>query len=166
MKLKPILLACMAMALTVCANFAYADGATVVSNDQSITIDEVLSDPIDLWVSPEDLTRINGFVLKPEGACLDEICIPVKQDQDSKLFVKRFAKSWVNVTELARMLQQPFVSDTETSTWSFGAVPQVRQSFLKSAVAPDFAIADRNGEIVRLSDFRGKKVFLVTWASW
>ena len=31
---------------------------------------------------------------------------------------------------------------------------------------PDFALPDRNGKTVRLSDFRGKKVLIVTWASW
>ncbi|HIA47196.1 MAG TPA: redoxin domain-containing protein [Candidatus Hydrogenedentes bacterium] len=33
-------------------------------------------------------------------------------------------------------------------------------------MAPDFEIADRNGKMIRLSDYRGKKVLLVTWASW
>lgn len=32
--------------------------------------------------------------------------------------------------------------------------------------APDFAMADQNGRLVRLSDFRGKYVFLDFWASW
>ena len=32
--------------------------------------------------------------------------------------------------------------------------------------APDFALPDPSGRIHRLSDYRGKKVFLVTWASW
>jgi peroxiredoxin len=33
-------------------------------------------------------------------------------------------------------------------------------------MAPDFEMKDRAGKLVRLSDFRGKKVMLVTWASW
>ena len=32
--------------------------------------------------------------------------------------------------------------------------------------APDFALPNREGEVVRLSDFRGKKVLIITWASW
>jgi len=145
---------------------AYGAGATALYNDQTIIIEEVLEAPIDLWVSPADLTRINGFVLKPEGACLGEICIPIKQDEDSELFVKRLGKSWINVSELARKLQQPFVTDAKAAAWSFGAIPQVRKSFLESAIAPDFALKNRKGETVRLSDFRGKKVLIMTWASW
>jgi len=32
--------------------------------------------------------------------------------------------------------------------------------------APDFALPDPSGRVHRLSDHRGKKVLLVTWASW
>ena len=32
--------------------------------------------------------------------------------------------------------------------------------------APDFALPDLDGRVHRLSDFRGRKVFLATWASW
>jgi peroxiredoxin len=37
---------------------------------------------------------------------------------------------------------------------------------LSSLQAPDFKLPDINGKPHSLSDFRGKKVFLVTWASW
>ena len=42
----------------------------------------------------------------------------------------------------------------------------MRGAFLESRIAPDFAIPNRTGKIVHLSDFRGRKVLLVTWASW
>ena len=32
--------------------------------------------------------------------------------------------------------------------------------------APDFALKDENGKVVKLSDFRGKLVFLNFWATW
>lgn len=31
---------------------------------------------------------------------------------------------------------------------------------------PDFALPDLDGKTVRLSDFRGKRVAIVAWASW
>lgn len=140
--------------------------ATALFSDRTVEIARTLEDPNDLWVTPEDLTRINGFVLKPEGACLDAICIPVLQDEDNEMLITREGQKWFNVTELARKLDQPFVADREEGVWSFGQIPLARQPFLQSGIAPDFELTDRQGNPVRLSDFRGKKVLLMTWASW
>lgn len=145
---------------------ATAEPATVIIDAKTISIDETLPDPSDLWVTAEDLTRINGFVLKPEGACFEEICIPIKQDKNSDIFVSRNDKRWINLTELASRLNQAVVSDIEHRVWSFGEIPAARASYLNSAAAPDFELTDRSGKTVRLSDYRGKKVLLMTWASW
>jgi hypothetical protein len=145
---------------------AQAGPTTVLYQDRVVLLERTLPDPNDLWVVPDDLPRINDFVLKPEGACLAELCIPVRQDRDSDIFVTRAAQGWFNVTELARRLQQAFVVDEERSVWSFGNIPVTRNAFLQSAMAPDFALPDREGKLVRLSDFKGKKVLIVTWASW
>jgi hypothetical protein len=140
--------------------------ATVLYQDRVVEVARTLSDPNDLWVVPQDLPRINDFVLKPEGACLAELCIPVRQDRDSEMFVTRAGQGWFNVTGLARKLQQAFVADREHAVWSFGNIPVTRNAFLQTAAAPDFALPDRDGKLVRLSDFRGKKVLVITWASW
>jgi hypothetical protein len=140
--------------------------ATVLYQDRVVQLARTLADPNDLWVVPEDLPRVNNFELKPEGACLADLCVPVRQDRDSDLFVTRARQGWFNVTGLARRLEQPFVVDHEHLVWSFGAIPVTRNSFLQSAMAPDFALPNLEGTPVRLSDFRGKKVLIVTWASW
>jgi hypothetical protein len=142
-----------------------ARAATVLSGGRTIEVAQTLADPNDLWVSPEDLTKTSGFVVKPEGACLDDICIPIPRG-DSALSVAREGKQWINATELARKLGQAYAVDAETGTWSFGEVPTVRSVQLRSAIAPDFELKDRTGKLVHLSDFRGKKVLLKTWASW
>ena len=129
-------------------------------------VSDVLADPNDLWVTKTDLPRVNGFELKPEGACLDEICIPIKQSEDSDLYVNRQGQGWVNVTGLARIIQQPVVADYDTQTFSLGAIPVQRTSFVRDAIAPDFELSDWRGEKYRLSDFKGKKIMLLSWASW
>ena len=144
---------------------APADMVTVIANDR-VTELNALTDPSDLWVAAPDLEAATGFKLKPEGACLDDICIPIKQDADGDMFVKRDGQAYVNVSKLASKLGQAFAVDRDTNVWSFGPVPASRQSTLESAVAPDFALTDREGNLVKLSDYRGKKVLLVTWASW
>ena len=145
---------------------AVAEPVTVLYDDRVVEVERTLPDADDLWVMPADLPRVNGFELKPEGACLDELCVPVRQDRDSELFVTRGGQGWFNVTGLARRLEQAYAVDHEHRVWSLGQMPVTRTRFLNAAVAPDFELPNRDGELVRLSDFRGKKVLVVTWASW
>ena len=145
---------------------AGAEPVTVLYDDKVIAVERTLPDADDLWVAPADLPRVNGFELKPEGACLDELCVPVRQDRDSELFVTRGGRGWFNVTGLARKLQQAYAVDHDQRVWSLGEIPVTRSRFLNAAIAPDFELPDRDGEMVRLSDFRGRKVLVVTWASW
>ena len=153
------------MSTVACAE-PVSESATVLYDDRVVSVEGTLAAPNDLWVTPEDLTRINGFEIKPQGVCLDDLCIPLRQDEDSDLFVTRRGQNWFNVTQLANRLEQAFVVDQEHRVWSFGELPVERTAFLESARAPDFALQDRDGNLVRLSDFRGKKVLIVTWASW
>jgi hypothetical protein len=148
------------------SSVANAQSAVILYNERVTEVDQTLPDATELWVKPEDLTRINDFVLKPQGACLDELCIPVLQDRDSDMFVTRSNQGWFNVTGLADKLQQAYMTDYGDGVWSFGTMPLERQSFFNAGEAPDFELPDRDGNIVRLSDFRGKKVLLLTWASW
>ena len=143
-----------------------AEKTTVLHANRVIVIDQATIDDAGLWVSPKHLTAVNGFELKPQGACLDELCIPIRQDEDGKLFRTRDGQQWLNVTAFAELVQQPVVIDDENSVYSFGAVPSSRRPFLESAVAPEFELKDRHGKTVRLSDFRGRKVMIITWASW
>lgn len=156
----------LAAAVILPAAGAMAEPVTVLFDDRVTEVERTLPDADDLWVMPVDLPRVNGFELKPEGACLDELCVPVRQDRDSELFVTRGGQGWFNVTGLARRLEQAYAVDHDHRVWSLGQIPVTRTRFLNAAVAPDFELPNRDGELVRLSDFRGKKVLVVTWASW
>ena len=153
-----------AVAVMMCS-VSFAD-PTVLFNDSIVELEETLPSVNDLWVAPADLPKITGLELKPEGACVGDLCIPVKQDRDSDLFVTRDGKSWVNATGLAKIARQSVVVDRETNVWSFGEIPDSYSTSLAEGMAPDFTMLDRNGNEVSLSDFRGKKVIILTWASW
>jgi len=156
----------MVLLLTVSATTAGAQSATVLYKERIVEISDTLADASELWIKPEDLTRINDFELKPQGACLENLCVPVLQDRDSDMYVTRRGQGWFNMTGLADKLQQAWVADYDDNVFSFGVMPLERQSFFRGAMAPDFELSDREGNIVRLSDFRGKQVLLLTWASW
>lgn len=145
---------------------ASADTVTAIYGGESTILQNAHVADENLWVQSEDLPKVNGFTLKPEGACLDEICVPVKQDADTKLYKTHDGEGYINVSELARMVNQVHARDEETNVWSFAPVEQTQRSYVNTAEAPDFELKDRDGNIVRLSDFRGKKVLIHTWASW
>ncbi len=142
-------------------------GATVLSNGATIKIEHPRIEKGDLWVTAADLERINGLALKPPGVlCVGDVCIKLTEKGDGALLQKKDGQEWINATGLAQRIQQPFAVDRESGTWSFGPIPETRTPFLKSAVAPNFELPDRKGKLIKLSDFRGKKVLLITWASW
>jgi hypothetical protein len=61
---------------------------------------------------------------------------------------------------------QPVVHDAAADTWVFGEAASDRLSRLASLDAPDFELPDLAGKMHRLSGYRGKKVLVITWASW
>jgi hypothetical protein len=117
-----------------------------------------------LWVTLADLKRATGFVIKPQGVCRDELCFPIPKARRSAFLFKQRTTTWFNLSEFARLLRQP--AAREASTWYFGPRPDEQNAFVSSLVAPDFKLPDMNGKPHSLSDFRGKKVLLLTWASW
>jgi len=152
--------------LGICIAIPVAATPTVLYQEHVVSIEKTLADPNDLWVPTVDLMRVNGFELKPEGACLDDICVPVNRGSDSSLLVSRKGIEWFNVTELARKLKQPYAVDHELNVWSLGAIPATRSRFVSQHLAPDFTLKDRQGKPVSLSEFKDMKVLLLTWASW
>ena len=111
-----------------------------------------------LALTPEDAGRVTGWTLKPEGMCRDDLCVPLPpaMRQGDRIDVAAF---W-------RHLGNPVAHDRAGETWVLGTGPQERRSALEGLEAPDFALPDLNGKVHRLSDYRGQKVFLTTWASW
>lgn len=151
-------------------------GVAVGASDQSSRLviydgvaTEVSSAPEaqqDLWITTSDLTRATRFVIKPQGVCRDELCFPLPKNRKAEFVAKKGSTTWFNLSEFARLIKQPFVTDQKNGVWSFGARAAEQSSYLTSLEAPTFTLPDLNGKLHSLADFRGKKVLLVTWASW
>lgn len=137
---------------------------TVLYNDQEASLPDAVWDDQGLWVSARDLPRVNGFELKPEGACLGELCIPLRGKPG--ILTGEGDAARVNVFAFADLVQQAAVHDEKARVVSLGPVPAARARFADDHIAPDFLLNDRLGEPVSLSKFPDKKVILMTWASW
>jgi hypothetical protein len=134
---------------------------TVLCQGRNITLTQV-GNGDDLLIRPDDLPTINGFTLKPEGACYEDMCVPIGES----LFVEQDGEKWFDLTAFADLLGQPYVADTQARVWSFAEIPSRRDSMMVDAMAPDFEVTDREGQVVRMADLKGKKALIVTWSSW
>jgi hypothetical protein len=139
--------------------------ATVVYDEVSTDINSANEDSGQLWITTTDLKQATRFEVKPQGVCRDVLCFPLPKSRKSEFLRKESGKSWFNLSAFADLVHQPVAHDAGSSAWYFGLRSDQRQG-LASLQAPDFTLPDINGKMHSLSDFRGKKVLLVTWASW
>lgn len=115
-----------------------------------------------LWLTAREAEEATGWVAKPEGLCKAEICLPLPPGREGE-FVRG---SDVNVAALWRHLGQPVVRSERGHVWVLASGARDRSEALRSLQAPDFTLPDASGRPHSLSQYRGRKVFLVTWASW
>jgi peroxiredoxin len=111
-----------------------------------------------LWLTTAETARITGWTAKPEGMCRGDACVllPAGTMRDGRIDVEAF---W-------RLLGNPVVSDESRSVWVLSTGAQARSAALAGLKAPDFTLPDLAARPHRLSDLRGRKVLLTTWASW
>ena len=139
--------------------------ATIVYDDVATEVASAGTNGGQLWITTADLTRATRFELKPQGVCRDQLCFPVPKARASEFVRKSSGATLFNLLAFAQLVSQPAAHDEALSTWYFGLRSDQRQG-LASLRAPDFALPDMAGKLHSFSDFRGKKVLLVTWASW
>ena len=111
-----------------------------------------------LWMSPADAETVTGWTLKPEGMCRADACVPLP--------ASALKPNEVDVAAFWQKLGGPVVASEQRDVWALGAPADERNAALEGLAAPDFTLPDVNGVPRTLSQLRGKKVFLATWASW
>ena len=127
-----------------------------------------------LWLSAAEIERATGWTWKTEGLCRDDTCLPIPNRLPASTAASTAANAadaWVrdgrlNLSAVWRHSGQPVVHDDAAQTWVLGTGSSQRHAALDGLQAPDFALPDLDGKLHRLSDHRGQKVLLATWASW
>jgi len=112
----------------------------------------------ELWVDRDELTTRTGWVVKPEGACKADVCVPLPDSA-------RRDDGRLDMRVLADRLGMPVVQHDDTDLWSVGPETAVTGHALTSVEAPDLRLPDAAGRTFELSSLRGQKV-VVAWASW
>jgi hypothetical protein len=111
-----------------------------------------------LWMSAGDAAKVTGWALKPEGMCRGERCVPLP--------AAAVKGNDVDVEAFWQKLGGPVIASQDGDVWALGAPADERNAALEGLQAPDFTLPDVDGTPRTLSQLRGKKVFLATWASW
>lgn len=135
---------------------------SLVIDDRELTIREAEASGDALWLSAAAADSATGWVLKAEGLCKGTVCVPLPRGREREIA----DGERVNVAALWRHLGKPVVHSTDGRVWVLGESAGDRAAALRSLEAPDFTLPDPSGRPHRLSDYRGWKILLVTWASW
>lgn len=104
------------------------------------------------------LERALGWELTDDGLCREGLCVPTPATWSSDADVA--------LDDLATLLGRALAIDADERVAWLGGAADERARTLRALTAPDFALADLDGRVHRLSDHRGRKVLLVVWASW
>ena len=132
---------------------------SIVSGGRTNEIEAML-DGQSVRVSPEVLSDVLGWELKSDGLCRGDSCIPLRNQGALS------GTDGVDLAAVADALGQPLALDIHERVAVIGAAASARSAELATLEAPDFSLPDLLGREHSLSDYRGKKVLLIAYASW
>jgi hypothetical protein len=109
-----------------------------------------------LVIPRNEFEQQTGWVLKPEGACKGDRCVPLSSVDPSM--------DTVDIRMLSDALGMPIVHDEAHGLYAVG--PESGGPLLASAECPEIQLPDLDGNEFAISSLRGRKVVIVSWASW
>lgn len=134
----------------------------LLHEDRETQLPDAAADGEALWLDAAEIEAATGWTWKPEGLCHADTCVPVPPALQGKMV----RDGRLDIAAMWRHSGQPVVHDAASRAWVLGTDSQQRGAALQTLQAPDFALPDLAGRMHRLSDYRGRKVLLATWASW
>lgn len=102
--------------------------------------------------SPATLSALSDLSLKTDQGFYDKVLASTRDDFNHSYLYKVIAQ------QLANAKQQDMLAKTKSSSKN--------SKFLEGMKAPDIALNNPEGELMRLSDLKGKVVLIDFWASW
>ena len=111
-----------------------------------------------LDLTAEEFEQITGWEIKPEGACRDDVCVPLPPLESD-------AEGRIDAAVVAERLGMPIAHDDAHGLWALGPQSGDRR-VLESTRMPDLVLDDFDGDAFDVATLRGRKVVLIAWASW
>jgi hypothetical protein len=105
-----------------------------------------------LGMTADEFGRVTGWDIKPEGACRDDVCVPL-------------APGDFDAAATADRLGMAVVSEPGLDVVALGPATLGGRS-LSSVDASAFHLPDLDGRTFSLSSLAGEKVVLVAWAPY
>lgn len=116
----------------------------------------MITDRLDL--TADEFTRLTGWEIKPEGACRDDVCVPLPP-------LSRDDGGRFDLSVVAERLGMPIAHDEAHRLWALGPRSGDRR-VLDSTRMPALVLPDFDGGAFDVATLRGRKVVLIAWASW
>src|SRR5262245_20462172 len=131
----------------------------LLDDGQPVTAAAVVADDR-VRLTPGALEATLGWVLKPQGLCREDTCIPVRPEHGLT------HPDGVDLAALAALIDRPLALDVGERVAALGTSAAERGTRLRSLEAPDFSLPDLEGRTHSLGEYRNRKILLLAWASW
>jgi hypothetical protein len=135
---------------------------TLLTETGEVVVPSASTDDERLWLTELDLGRATGWEVRAEGLCRGTVCVPISPGRRADIV----RAGHVDLSGFWQHLGKPVLHSAAGDVWVLGESGQERGAVLRSLQAPDFRLPDPAGRLHSLADYRGKKVLLVSWASW
>ena len=135
------------------------DHLTLIDDGRAIEVPARFS-AAGVRLQPAGVAAQLGWELKAEGLCRGALCVPVRNAPDLA------NAEGIDLVALASALGRPLALDLDERAAYLGASAAERGAQLATLQAPEFTLPDLSGRPHALSDYCGKKVLLIAYASW
>jgi hypothetical protein len=135
------------------------DRLTLIDDGRAVEVPARLAGD-EVRLRPDDVRDVLGWELKPEGLCREGVCVPARAEPSLA------TADGIDLAALARLLGRPLAVDAGERAAYLGIAARDRAAQLTTLQAPDFTLPDLAGHPHSLSDYRGRKVLLIAYASW
>lgn len=131
----------------------------ILYDERDTALSDAQSEGKHLWLTAAGLEQATGWKLEDRGLCKGDACVPTNAAWIS-------SNGQVDLAAFAEHMGQPALHAAGRDIWAFGESVNARRDQMFSLEAPDFELPDIDGNMHKLSDYRGKKVFLYSWGSY